>query len=219
MQNPPTEMMRQLFACVLFCNPQYRKKPLEKAQAQHDSNIQILYHDSDMLSTKNSFEAEPQSDRCPDCGKTDYQSRPVLRPATKKKCRIFCGLGMRNGNKPTDWGCQANNTDISRVKLSICARRFPKGDAPNRRRKRSESPLVGRWGKAPYPQMLREPLNNKPCILKTRHSSVFSEYRAYLYSNMLFFAGYRTATHYPFGFNVFPDREPSLHFLLSWARQ
>ncbi|MBS5678651.1 MAG: hypothetical protein KHW91_02845, partial [Clostridiales bacterium] len=33
--------------------------------------------------------------------------------------------------------------------------RFPKGDAPNGRRKRSESPLVGRWGKAPYPQMLR----------------------------------------------------------------
>ena len=52
-------------------------------------------------------------------------------------------------------GCQANNTDISRIKLGICARRFPKGDAPNRRRKRSESPLVGRWGKAPYPKMPR----------------------------------------------------------------
>ena len=51
--------------------------------------------------------------------------------------------------------CQADNTDISRIKRSICARRFPKGDAPNGRRKRSESPLVGRWGEAPYPQMLR----------------------------------------------------------------
>ena len=48
-----------------------------------------------------------------------------------------------------------SHTDISRKKLSICARRFPKGDAPNGRRKRSESPLVGRWGKAPYPKMLR----------------------------------------------------------------
>ena len=83
MQNPPTEMMPQLFACVLFCNPQYRKKPLEKAQAQHDNNIQILYHDSDTLSIKNSFEAEPLPDCCPDCGKTDYQSRPVLRPETE----------------------------------------------------------------------------------------------------------------------------------------
>ena len=26
LQNPPTEMVSQLFACVLFCNPQYRKK-------------------------------------------------------------------------------------------------------------------------------------------------------------------------------------------------
>ena len=51
--------------------------------------------------------------------------------------------------------CQADKTDISRIKRSICARRFPKGDAPNGRRKRSESPLVGRWGEAPYLQMLR----------------------------------------------------------------
>ena len=62
-------------------------------------------------------------------------------------------------HRPTDAGlergCQANNTDILRIKRSICARRFPKGDAPNGRRKRSESPLVGRWGKAPYPKMLR----------------------------------------------------------------
>ena len=43
----------------------------------------------------------------------------------------------------------------SRIKLSIFARRFPRDDAPNGRRKRSESPLVGRWGKAPYSKMLR----------------------------------------------------------------
>ena len=51
-------------------------------------------------------------------------------------------------------GCQANNTDISRIKRSICVRRFPKGDAPNGCRKRSESSLVERWGKAPYPKFL-----------------------------------------------------------------
>ena len=51
--------------------------------------------------------------------------------------------------------CQADKTDISRIKRSICARRFPKGDAPNGRRKRSESPLVGTMGRAPYLQMLR----------------------------------------------------------------
>ena len=45
--------------------------------------------------------------------------------------------------------------NLSKTKLSIFARRIPKGDAPNGRRKRSESPLVGRWGKAPYPKMLR----------------------------------------------------------------
>ena len=48
------------------------------------------------------FEAESLPDRCPDCGKTDYQNGPATRPATKKKCGIFCGPGMRNGNKPTD---------------------------------------------------------------------------------------------------------------------
>ena len=51
-------------------------------------------------------------------------------------------------------GCQANNTDISRIERSICVRRFPTGDAPNGCRKRSESPLVERWGKAPYPKFL-----------------------------------------------------------------
>ena len=44
---------------------------------------------------------------------------------------------------------------IFQEKISICARKFPKGDAPNGRRKRSESPLVGRWGKAPYLKILR----------------------------------------------------------------
>ena len=45
-----------------FAIPDTAKKPLEKAQAQHDNNIQILYHDSDTLSTKNGFEAEPQGE-------------------------------------------------------------------------------------------------------------------------------------------------------------
>ena len=49
------------------------------------------------------------------------------------------------------FGIIANRKDYSK---SGGTRRFPKGDAPNRRRKRSESPLVGRWGKAPYPKML-----------------------------------------------------------------
>ena len=44
-------------------------------------------------------------------------------------------------------GCQANSTDISRVNLSYLRPKVSKG--------RSESPLVGRWGKAPYPKMLR----------------------------------------------------------------
>lgn len=48
------------------------------------------------------FEAESLPDRCPDCGKTIYQNRPAIRLATEKKYRIFCGLGMRNGNKPID---------------------------------------------------------------------------------------------------------------------
>ena len=43
--------------------------------------------------------------------------------------------------------CQANSTDISRVNLSYLRPKVSKG--------RSESPLVGRWGKAPYPKTLR----------------------------------------------------------------
>lgn len=31
------------------------------------------------------FEAESLPDRCPDCGKTDYQNRPAIRPATEKE--------------------------------------------------------------------------------------------------------------------------------------
>ena len=48
------------------------------------------------------FEAESLPDRCPDCGKTVYQNGAAIRPATQKKCRIFCGPGVRKGNKPTD---------------------------------------------------------------------------------------------------------------------
>ncbi len=44
-------------------------------------------------------------------------------------------------------GCQANSTDISRVNPSYLRPKVSKG--------RSESPLVGRWGKAPYSKMLR----------------------------------------------------------------
>lgn len=31
------------------------------------------------------FEAESLPDRCPDCGKTVYQNRPAIRPATEKE--------------------------------------------------------------------------------------------------------------------------------------
>lgn len=31
------------------------------------------------------FEAESLPDRCPDCGKTDYQNRPAIRPATEEE--------------------------------------------------------------------------------------------------------------------------------------
>ncbi|WP_462403202.1 hypothetical protein [Gemmiger formicilis] len=31
------------------------------------------------------FEAESLHERCPDCGKTDYQNRPAIRPATEKE--------------------------------------------------------------------------------------------------------------------------------------
>lgn len=31
------------------------------------------------------FEAESLPDSCPDCGKTDYQNRPAIRPATEKE--------------------------------------------------------------------------------------------------------------------------------------
>ena len=31
------------------------------------------------------FEAESLPDRCPDCGKTGYQNRPAIRPATEKE--------------------------------------------------------------------------------------------------------------------------------------
>jgi len=31
------------------------------------------------------FEAESLPDRCPDCGKTDYQNRPAIRPVTEKE--------------------------------------------------------------------------------------------------------------------------------------
>ena len=48
------------------------------------------------------FEAESLPDRCPACGKAVYQSRPAIRPAIEKKYRIFCGSGVRKGNKPTD---------------------------------------------------------------------------------------------------------------------
>ena len=35
------------------------------------------------------FEAESLPDRCPDCGKTDYQNRPAIRPATEKEVQDF----------------------------------------------------------------------------------------------------------------------------------
>ena len=56
-------------------------------------------------------------------------------------------------------GCQANNTDISRKTKYFCPKvskevfgcccQWQKQTIEN------ESPLVGRWGKAPYPKMLR----------------------------------------------------------------
>ena len=96
----------------------------------------------------------------------DYiTARPEMQPLFYKKMHFsvnfFSSRGTARRIVPENAAiyrkrsCQANNTDLSRIKRRICARRFPKGDAPNGRRKRSESPLVGRWGKAPYPKMLR----------------------------------------------------------------
>ena len=62
-------------------------KAFEKAQAQHNNNMQIFYHDSDRFSTKYCFEAESLPDRCPACGKAVYQSRPAIRPAIEKEVR------------------------------------------------------------------------------------------------------------------------------------
>ena len=53
------------------------------------------------------FEAESLPDRCPDCGKTDEQSRPAIRPATEKE--VFCGPGLRNGNKPAFCGIRVSH--------------------------------------------------------------------------------------------------------------
>lgn len=33
------------------------------------------------------FEAKSLPDRCPDCGKTNYQNRSAIRPATEKEVR------------------------------------------------------------------------------------------------------------------------------------
>lgn len=77
-------------------------------------NILMTYkfpHDKEVQNTVNyyfcdvchyCFEAESLPKRCPDCGKTDYQNRLAIRPATEKKYRIFSEPWMRNGNKPTD---------------------------------------------------------------------------------------------------------------------
>lgn len=49
------------------------------------------------------FEAKSLPDRCPQTAakRTIRTGLPSARQP-KKKYRIFCGLGMRNGNKPTD---------------------------------------------------------------------------------------------------------------------
>ena len=44
LENPPTEMMPQFFACVLFCTFPIPQKSLWVAQAQHKSDIKIFYH-------------------------------------------------------------------------------------------------------------------------------------------------------------------------------
>lgn len=41
-----------IFACFLFCGPEYYKKALEKAYAQHDRNIKLFYHYYEGFSTK-----------------------------------------------------------------------------------------------------------------------------------------------------------------------
>ena len=42
LQNPPTEMMPQWFACVLFCNPQYRKKAFKKPLERHRHSTTVV---------------------------------------------------------------------------------------------------------------------------------------------------------------------------------
>ena len=60
-------------------------KAFGKAQTQHNNNIHTFYHDNDEFSTKNCIKAQLLSDRSPDCGKTDEQSQPAIRPATEKE--------------------------------------------------------------------------------------------------------------------------------------
>ena len=54
-------------------------------------NILMTYkfpHDKEVQNTVNYYlcvEAESLPERCPDCGKTDYQNRPAIRPATEKE--------------------------------------------------------------------------------------------------------------------------------------
>ena len=91
LQNPPTEMMRQLFACVLFCNLQYCK-PLEK----HRYSTTIACKHYITIATRFQQKIALKQSYCltvaQTAAKRSIRADPSSARQSKKKCRIFCGL-------------------------------------------------------------------------------------------------------------------------------
>lgn len=56
-----------------------------KAMIKHRLEVQnvVNYYFCDVCHY--CFEAESLPDRCPDCGKTVYQNKPAIRPATERE--------------------------------------------------------------------------------------------------------------------------------------
>ena len=87
---------RLSFPSVTSLNCPARASPISRTTLGL-KNILMTYkfpHDKEVQNTVNyyfcdvchyCFEAESLPDRCPDCGKTDYQNRPAIRPATEKE--------------------------------------------------------------------------------------------------------------------------------------
>ena len=125
-------------------------------RAAHHQNIQRRRH-ADDLAPAHAQQRHGQTERQGKQQREEENNQRVIKAARHGKHELHKRIeivevsheGLRKGDmdgkravKPT--------TLIFQEESSIWARRFPKGDAPNGRRKRSESPLVGRWGKAPY---------------------------------------------------------------------